>query len=796
MRRSSRRKSGGVSDSSLKKKSSRSTKESRSRSWSPIDRDKGKSRSKSPESKKKDEKDREITSSKKRKRSRSRSPEKVEKEKENKSGSSQKKKQEKVKEASKSSPKRKKTKENHSSNSDSRDKVKSNLKKKLKHQKSSSSNSDSESPNKKHENNLPEVILDLNMDDYTLQDPIELVGTVGVDWPYQQSPGLKQLLQKEISTHYQYWKKMVFDKTVHPLFLALSGAGTGKSRLLQELPSIAKEAVASSENKELIDRFQDSYTFHISFENGTPFMHAIDTSAERAIVLRMLWQLYWRKDLLDFQSWSSDVSNHLTIHDVFRLLGQLLTKDLDEMTVFLMVDGTQRVINKDIFYDVFSNVSLLINQSPVFIIGCCAATESVPVSQVLAGTLQRKRPLKVPLLNGREIFRKYLRVFNPILDLLIDDMGGNGRALELLEDQWKMYLNSPEIYDTVTLMTNLRSDLHSVYDISDASSQFFPILRAIMTKCVFNEVTDIIPGTDWTVDKTCSIGLVNYNSDPEYPNTLSCAFIWLWLLTSRKHDNLYQLVTGIYDDIPGDRVNFPTPTHFEKFNAHYRCLKSQIFDGQIIPMSKFHDGAVLNGDLHIKIKPLKISQTAQRQNQTKSKKQDISLNNKESHQESEDNHFFVNNTSGDAWCQIMTEPPIIEIHQYKVNNDLNITHDVYKSERSKAAKDEDFFILFSNYKNTLDEHKLPSRSGLVTTQNYKKYYGPFASRAFFMTIQNNLFSINTATQQQLLTIPGIGLERSEMILQERKKKPFNNLEDCLSRTWLPQTLLENFVFSN
>jgi hypothetical protein len=344
-------------------------------------------------------------------------------------------------------------------------------------------------------------------------------------------------------------------------------------------------------------------------------------------------------------------------------------------------------------------------------------------------------------------------------------------------------------------MTNLRADLQSVYDITDATNQFITILRAIMTKYVFDESTDIITGTDWTVDKACSIGLVNYNSDPEYPNTLSCAFIWLWLLTTRKHDNLYQLVTGIYDDIAGDKLNFPTLTQFEKFNAHYRCLKSQIYDGQIIPMSKFHDGAVLNGDIHIKIKSLKFTQTTQRQYQTKSKKQDISESNKESHQEYEDNRFFVND-SCDAWCQIMPEPPILEIHHYKVDHDLNISSDVYKSERSKAAKDEDFFILFSNYRNTLDAHKLPTRSGLVTTQNYKKYYGPFAGRAFFMTSQNTLFSINSATQKELQMIPGIGLERSEIILQERKKKPFFNLEDCLNRTWLPETILENFIFSN
>jgi hypothetical protein len=793
-----------VADSSHKRKRSRSPNESR--------RSKSK-RSKSPEIKKHET--RSETSKKKKhsnspdlsiKETSSQKNQDKEKEKETSSqkkketrSSSQKKKSSRnTSRSSDSSPRRRKRNHKSSSRSDSSERVKRNLKKRGRYEDSSSSYSESERTEKDLNGGYePEVIPDLPIEDYFLNEPIPLVGTSGVVWSYQQSPGLKQLLQKEISAHYDYWKKMIYDKTVHPLFLVLSGAGTGKSRLLQEFPRLSKETIGTTDNTELIDRLQDSYVFNISFENGTPFMHAIDTSAERAIALRMLWQLYSRKDLLDFQSWTSDIPNHITIHDVFRLLGELLDRDLEDMTVFLMIDGTQRALNKDgLFYDIFSSVSMLINQSPVFIIGCCAATVTVPVSQVLAGSSQRRISLKVPLLNGKEIFRGFLRG-NPILDLLIDDMGGNGRALEILEDQWKIYLKSPEIYDIPTLMTNLRSDLQSVYaDISDATSHFIPILRAIMTKHEFNEAADIIPGTEWTVDKACSSGLINFNTDPEYPNTLSCAFVWLWLLTSRKHDNLYQLVTGIYDNSAGDKVNFPTWPQFEKFNAHYRCLKSQLFDGQIVPMSKFHDGAVLNGDIYIKIKPLKLSHTTQRQYQAKTKKQDIILSNNESSQESEDSNFFVNHISGDAWCQLIPDPRIIEIQQYKVDQNQNITHDLYKSERSKAAKDDDFFILFSNHKNTLDAHKLPTRSGLVTTQHYKKYYGPFAGRAIFMTTQSNLFSINTATQQQLLTIPGIGLERSEIIMQERKKKPFNNLEDCLTRTWLPVTLLENFFFSN
>ncbi|CAG8791885.1 17940_t:CDS:2, partial [Gigaspora rosea] len=60
--------------------------------------------------------------------------------------------------------------------------------------------------------------------------------------------------------------RIVLGKEKPPLFTIMGGAGIGKSRLLTELPQIARSAV---DNDELKKRLNNALVFNISFENGT-----------------------------------------------------------------------------------------------------------------------------------------------------------------------------------------------------------------------------------------------------------------------------------------------------------------------------------------------------------------------------------------------------------------------------------------------------------------------------------------------------------------------------------------------
>ena len=66
--------------------------------------------------------------------------------------------------------------------------------------------------------------------------------------------------------HYTNWKEGKSDKLNHTLFLATSGVGTGKSRLLMELPDIVMRTAKDEELKERL-RKPTCLTFNVSFEN-------------------------------------------------------------------------------------------------------------------------------------------------------------------------------------------------------------------------------------------------------------------------------------------------------------------------------------------------------------------------------------------------------------------------------------------------------------------------------------------------------------------------------------------------
>ena len=71
-------------------------------------------------------------------------------------------------------------------------------------------------------------------------NPCPLLSTSGATWDYQQNDEMEKEVAERVQNHYQHWWEGRGDKQNHTLFLACSGVGTGKSRLLQELPGIVK----------------------------------------------------------------------------------------------------------------------------------------------------------------------------------------------------------------------------------------------------------------------------------------------------------------------------------------------------------------------------------------------------------------------------------------------------------------------------------------------------------------------------------------------------------------------------
>ncbi|CAI2168897.1 15971_t:CDS:2 [Funneliformis geosporum] len=282
-------------------------------------------------------------------------------------------------------------------------------------------------------NTLPQIL--------EYQPPLSLLKSFGSSWPATQ---LIHKLRQNISQFYNYYKTNRRDKTNSPLFLALGGAGIGKSRLLTELPRIAQSAVTNLYVKHQLD---NCIIFNVSFESGTIYDGNCEKIALQAIGIQMLWQLLRQHEsVLDFNQFRQNPAHHLSVSDV---LSRISYKGHCLSTIASMVIG-----------------------HPAFIIACCSATIVEPIVDVLAKSQQLRvllpfHVLDPPQRDGKNIFN----IEHPLIRILVEDMGGNGRALEALE------IHIPADIDNCyigKLMHNIISDIAQLYsDVLDNSSHLW-----------------------------------------------------------------------------------------------------------------------------------------------------------------------------------------------------------------------------------------------------------------------------------------------------------------------------------
>ena len=87
----------------------------------------------------------------------------------------------------------------------------------------------------------------------------------------------------------------ICDKSTHPLFLICSGAGTGKSRLLDQFKELAVKV--SGQNPTLKEKLENLYGFKIDLENGTssgtfdqPFQYVSSRMVHQISYPPILWE--------------------------------------------------------------------------------------------------------------------------------------------------------------------------------------------------------------------------------------------------------------------------------------------------------------------------------------------------------------------------------------------------------------------------------------------------------------------------------------------------------------------------
>lgn len=598
------------------------------------------------------------------------------------------------------------------------------------------------------------------------------------------------------------------DKQLHPLFLLLSGPGTGKSRLLSELPQVAIQAFTqelSDGNSIILKRLQSALIFHVTFENGTSYIAGDEgPSPTTAIGTRMLWQL--GDSVTGGRDWAAFARNtRETPGTVLQQIAENRRCNVSDLTVFLMVDGIQRLgIDKDgklseTGISCLRAVADLIDSSPAFVIGACSATVSVPINVALHDSPQSRVFLQPPRL-VKPPSRKGVPVFcdHSLIDLWLFDTGMIGRAVEALEEavcKLKCDLNE---CNASTVMFSVRSILMGKYPdwaSADYANRSKHVLRAVLSNRAYSP-SDVIPETVWSVDDLVGTGLLWLEN-----GCLRCAYVWLWLVAHATTDPLLNTIRFDYYEDEQHRLDpsrvplgLQTWQAFEDVIARFTVLKSHLFaEGEVIALNERHAGAQISGNGYavcVRNRNLQFVR-ASYQVGTMTGSMDNIEHEQGRVKVSDCQHLVLSapsNPAGDAFCGLELEGGKIvrEVFQYKFTGDITtvVSEAEAKSERKKAASDQDIFVLVTNGKCKLPVQASFPIDVVVDAENFKDYFGPFLGRIFYANTANTPH-VNLASRSLLQGIDGIGEKRAAAIIDARDLQLFTSIEDAHQRTKVP-----------
>ena len=589
---------------------------------------------------------------------------------------------------------------------------------------------------------------------YSPPSPGSLVNSPGRQWDYQASPELTEVLHDEVKQHFDNYVRQYIDKTTIPLYLFLSGAGTGKSRNAAELDKTIYKCFDGTyfdENQQLVSQLQSPFVFHVSLETGTSLREE-EGDPWKAIGARMLLQILQNDVPRDKKLSVNNITSMWhppTPDEIIQLLSPAGSSALEKRTVILVVDGLHNistVFGEYKMLEVLTNLGDLAHRG--FIIVCGTSTVSGPFDRLLAGSRRRRipllcSPLDPPRINDKPVFS----MDNVVQQVLVSDCGGPGRAFEFLLKIFQMLPGdvSCEVKHVIA------QKLQILYSgVLPSENDSVAIIKAVLAnKCLPRYAP--IPGTQVTPDEVCQNGLIRFTSENTGSNNpvgyFKVPYIWLLILCLTYKGNRFFQEFQLLDYRDFRSKQDPTLpggfslADFEKLMVKVRKIKSHMFeDGQKVTLGELHQGAImgketetiafnnrhLNGDVAVH----RIQTKTTRNNEhswvieTSAGQVYIRLH----------KHIILNGTSapdGDAVLSLDSTTPRTETHQYK---HLRKGSFDFNKEKNKAAGTNDIFALFctSSIPRLRDNNRyhIPPRSILVAKDNWDSYFGPYASRSY------------------------------------------------------------------
>ncbi|GMF33686.1 unnamed protein product [Phytophthora lilii] len=427
----------------------------------------------------------------------------------------------------------------------------------------------------------------------------------------------------------------------------------------------------------------------------------------------------------------------LTIGKVLEFVAkQKKMQNVEDVTVIFCVDGLQHAQNNITenfdLTRVLSSICDVLQSSTPFIVCVCSATVCKPISEVLAHFSRPHVHLLPPPLRGHEIVNARTRIEKQ----LVDDMGGHGRALEVLQQVMPRYshlknVDSASILDVVYMELNRRYNLQDLFTNETNRRE---VSVAILSRRRYNEY-EPIGGTNMTVDGLRSFGLFRHTLEKR----LECAFIIPMMLIKS--------IPKVIGEVDNFEYHITTSglswQRFEQFVAFYRRVKSIAFYGYPVLLSEFHAGARFGAidrlSIHEEVQRTVVEAVNQLETKSGSKDSLICTNRHGSVDISMMSTVVINAdhaAAGDIFMRVHLTDGNRQIHSNEViqckftERNQKIDRAYYEKERAKAVNNTSDVFLLVTCGDVVEPFDLRKRCGIVSKAEFIDYFGPFASRAF------------------------------------------------------------------
>lgn len=603
--------------------------------------------------------------------------------------------------------------------------------------------------------------------------PHPLLNTCGHDWDYVGESTMKAQLKPHLEMLIKH--KGVPDKQLHPLILVLAGPGQGKSRYLSRLLEMV-QAVQPANTK-----CSKWFEFLLTLENGT--MPNDDETPCELIAARMLWQLVGNKRQTGWGGLPRDFTfiqlrtlvreARVSPDDIFGAVAKGEDTPISQIGVVLAIDGLQRLAGGEAlgsdaavpaqthsrFYQTIRELCTYVNriEGPL-VVGAVAATTYRQASAALGDSPQARYFVDLPLeeLALNPPCRARVPVFkaadNKFLQLLIDDLGGHGRALEALEECLE-FGDRPEI-----LLAAVRTKLNEKYP-NAVPLQVGTVLRwALSGRWLPLEGLDGVDPLSLTLVK------LEFNDDRTMCR-VTVPYIWIYLGLSRKGASADLQGWALNDYMDMLRGHDDGGHQWQWFNVQFRALVSKVHpDDAKVRLADLHQGALMNPEnlgglvvVNKHLKPIKckyryathfagFGQRKPFQNsvvpewpQGNHERNVLTVTDKTVDM-AQGRNIMMNAkgapaADGSVLLELVGGELLAENQQYKQDT-ARVDTQAVQAERAKSCSPDDVLVILSSGEASASADDLPNRTVFVGKDQRKAYYGPFAGRAWFVAARS------------------------------------------------------------